>query len=177
MALPTKAVALAVSVRVTEEVPVEGSATGLAVHDALRPLGSPETIREIGPLNEPPPASVKTLVVDAPWIIVIWLFVRETASVAGESDTVRGIPWAAEYTNPLAASVIWTEKSSVLLVATAVGLPVSVTVHLIAPEDVIAGELHDAVKPGGKPESTLALAPVAPAGIFTPPTGVAVTAT
>jgi len=52
---------------------------------------------------------------------------------------------------------------------------VSVRVQLTAPVDARVGELQDAVKPGGKPESTLALAPTAPAGTVTPPTGTAVT--
>jgi hypothetical protein len=61
--------------------------------------------------------------------------------------------------------------------ATAVELPVSVSVHTAAPAEVIAAALHVAVKPLGSPEATLMLDPDAAAGMATPPAGVAVNVT
>jgi hypothetical protein len=61
--------------------------------------------------------------------------------------------------------------------AVAAVLPVRVNVQTTAPAEFTAGALHVAVKPLGSPAATEIVDPVAPAGITTPPTGVAVTVT
>jgi hypothetical protein len=59
--------------------------------------------------------------------------------------------------------------------ATALALPVSVSVQETAPEAENAGELQLAVMPAGNPEAIETVAPVALEGITTPPRGVTVT--
>jgi hypothetical protein len=74
------------------------------------------------------------------------------------------------------AAVICVEKLSVPLLATAVGVPLSVSVQLTVFE-VVVGLLQVAVIPVGKPEAIATLAPAAFDGTVTPPIPVAVSVT
>ena len=68
-------------------------------------------------------------------------------------------------------------RLNVALPTAAVELPASVSVHTTAPPVFTVGAPKVAVTPLGSPEATLIVAPVAPVGTVTPPTGVAVTVT
>jgi hypothetical protein len=74
------------------------------------------------------------------------------------------------------ASVIWVVKLKVPLLATAVGVPVKVSVQLTV-FVVVVGLLQVAVIPAGKPVAIATLAPAALEGSVTPPIPVAVTMT
>jgi hypothetical protein len=74
------------------------------------------------------------------------------------------------------ASVIFVEKLNVPLLAMAVGVPFSVSVHFTV-FVVVVGLLQVGVIPVGKPEEIATLAPAAFVGTVTPPVPVAVTIT
>ena len=81
-----------------------------------------------------------------------------TVSVGGVNVTVMGRFAPAEYTRPVFAAVSSAVRSSVDEPATALGLPVSVSVQAIDPFDATVGEPNCAVNPLGRPETTLMLA-------------------
>lgn len=73
------------------------------------------------------------------------------------SVTVMGRATVAEYEAPPAVDTTCASRFSVDVPAAAFELPVSFSVHVTAPADVKLAALQVAVKPAGKPETTLML--------------------
>lgn len=175
VAEPTFAVEDAVSVSV--DVPLSPlSVTGLLLHPAVTPLGSPLRLRLAAPLYVPLPVRLTTSVTDLPCTTETGLEAAATVSAGAVSVTVIGTLALAAYAAPVFA-VTFALRLSVADPAAAVELPVSVSVHTTAPVEFTLGELHEAVNPFGSPEATLMLDPAAPLAAVSPPTGTAVTVT
>ena len=66
VAVPTVAVADAVSVRVEVALPFAGGVTGLVENDAVKPLGKPDALNVVAELNPPVLVTVIVLVPLAP---------------------------------------------------------------------------------------------------------------
>jgi hypothetical protein len=94
----------------------------------------------------------------------------------GVCVTDNGTAATAVYVFPSVPTTCALKLNEVVLV-TAVGLPVSVSVEATAPAAVTVGVLHVPVRPFGNPETTLMLEPAAAVATFIPPSGVAVTVT
>ena len=166
------------AVSVSVDVPLcEVSVTGFLLHEAVTPEGSPLTLRFTAPLKVLLPAKLITSVIVLPCATETEVEAAVAVSVGGiAAVTVMGRFTIALKVSPV-LEITFAVRLSVDVPATAVELPVNVSVQATAPEEVTVGALRAAVIPLGSPETTLIVEPVAPVGKVTPPPGVAVTVT
>jgi len=175
VAEPSFAGADAVNVSVLFALPAL-SVSGLELHVAVTPLGSPLTLRVTAPDKVPFPARVTTSVTLLPCPTASEAEAGVSESVGGVSVTVMGTVDVAVNACPV-TDMIWALRPSVDEPATALALPVSVSVHATVPAEVRLGLPHAAVNPLGNPEAMPMLDPAALLATAAPPIGVAVTVT
>lgn len=171
----TVAVAIAESVNVVLPLPTV-SDFAFALHVAVTPLGKPLTLIVTVPLNVAFPVRVITFVAVFPCTKPTVLEAVARESVGGVNETVSGRLALAVTTEPL-FSATFAVSARVAVPAKAVVLPVSVSVHTTAADEVTDAELQLAVTPFGNPDAMLMLDPPAPLATAAPLTGVAVTVT
>lgn len=153
VAVPTVALAEAVSVRVEVVLPFAGGVTGLVENAAVTPAGKPLALSVVAELN--PPVLVMVMVL-AP--LLPWVMVRE----AGEALTVKfGV---AEELTVRASFVVAVRLPEVPVIVT-VELPVvavelAVRVSTLLP--VVGFVPKAAVTPVGRPEAARVTLPLKP---------------
>jgi hypothetical protein len=98
----------------------------------------------------------------------------DSDSVGGVKETLRGRFTLPSTVAPLFGAIL-AVSPSVELPAVAAVLPVSVSVHTTAPDELTVAAPQLPVTPFGSPDATLMLDPAAPLTTAAPPTGVAVT--
>jgi hypothetical protein len=160
VAVPTVALAEAVSVRVEVTLPLAGGVTGLVENAAVTPLGRPLALNVVAELNPPVLVMVMVLVPLAPWV---------TVTEAGDAATVKfGV--AVEFT--VNAKVVVAVRLPEVPVIVTVADPVvavllAVSVTTLVP--VVGLVPNAAVTPLGRPDAARVTLPV------NPPTSVTVT--
>ena len=127
-------------------------------------------------MNAPFAVRVITSVTVLPCTRLTELDAVASESVGGVCETVNGRLALAATVAPLFGA-IFADSPSVAVPATAVELPVSVSVHATAPVAVTDAALQLAVTPLGSPDATLMLDPLASLATAAPAAGVAVTVT
>jgi hypothetical protein len=153
VAVPTVAVADAVSVSVEVALPFAGGVTGLVENDAVTPLGKPDALNVVAELNPPVLVMVIVLVPLAPCV---------TVTEVGDAATVK-LGVAVEFT--VSASVVVAIKLPEVPVIVTVADPVvavllAVSVSTLVP--VVGFVPNAAVTPVGRPDAARVTLPVNP---------------
>jgi len=153
VAVPTVAVADAVSVRVEVALPFAGGVTGLVENDAVTPLGKPDALNVVAELNPPVLVMVIVLVPLVPCV---------TVTEVGDAATVK-LGVAVEFT--VNARVVVAVRLPEVPVIVTVADPVvavllAVSVSTLVP--VVGFVPKAAVTPVGRPDAARVTLPVNP---------------
>ena len=153
VAVPTVAVADAVSVRVEVALPFAGGVTGLVENDAVTPLGKPDALNVVAELNPPVLVMVIVLVPLVPCV---------TVTEVGDAATVK-LGVAVEFT--VNARVVVAVRLPEVPVMVTMDVPVvavelAVNVNTLVP--VVGFVPNAAVTPLGRPDAASVTLPLNP---------------
>lgn len=153
VAVPTVALAEAVSVSTEVALPFAGGVTGLVEKAAVTPEGRPEALKVVAELKPPVLVTVMVLVPLLPWV---------TVTEVGEALTVKfGVALELTVRARVVVAVRLPEVPVMVTVAVPV-VAVAEAVNVMTLVDVVGLVLNEAVTPLGRPEAESVTLPVNP---------------